>query len=83
MELISLYLNLRVRNSREGFHLASQEAKSGFGDDRLLIERYVDQARHIEVQVRRRKSKIFLNFLNIFQVLADSHGNAVNIELNT
>ncbi|XP_065841102.1 propionyl-CoA carboxylase alpha chain, mitochondrial-like [Oscarella lobularis] len=39
------------QETREGFHLASQEAKSGFGDDRLLIERYVDQARHIEVQV--------------------------------
>jgi 3-methylcrotonyl-CoA carboxylase alpha subunit len=28
-----------------------REAKSSFGDDTILIEKYVDQARHIEVQV--------------------------------
>ncbi|XP_062521436.1 propionyl-CoA carboxylase alpha chain, mitochondrial-like [Corticium candelabrum] len=36
---------------REGFRLSSQEAKSSFGDDRLLMERYVDNSRHIEIQV--------------------------------
>jgi 3-methylcrotonyl-CoA carboxylase alpha subunit len=30
---------------------AKREAKAAFGDDRLLIERYVDNPRHIEVQV--------------------------------
>jgi propionyl-CoA carboxylase alpha chain len=36
---------------REGFRLSSQEAKSSFGDDRLLMERFVDNSRHIEIQV--------------------------------
>jgi 3-methylcrotonyl-CoA carboxylase alpha subunit len=30
---------------------AKREAKAAFGDDRMLIERYVDNPRHIEVQV--------------------------------
>ncbi|XP_030762949.1 propionyl-CoA carboxylase alpha chain, mitochondrial-like isoform X2 [Sitophilus oryzae] len=39
------------QEAREGFLLASQEAKSGFGDDRLLIEKYVEDPRHIEIQI--------------------------------
>jgi hypothetical protein len=31
--------------------LSSQEAASSFGDDRLLIEKFVDNPRHIEIQV--------------------------------
>ena len=30
---------------------ARREAKGGFGDDRMLVERYLDHPRHIEVQV--------------------------------
>jgi 3-methylcrotonyl-CoA carboxylase alpha subunit len=30
---------------------AKREAKAAFGDDRMLIEKYVDKPRHIEVQV--------------------------------
>ena len=30
---------------------AKREAKAAFGDDRMLIEKYVDNPRHIEVQV--------------------------------
>ncbi len=37
--------------TRQGFHLATEEAKSAVKDDRLLIERYVDRSRHIELQV--------------------------------
>lgn len=37
--------------TREGFRFSSQEAASSFGDDRLLIEKYIDNPRHIEVQV--------------------------------
>ncbi len=36
--------------TRQGFHLATEEAKSAVKDDRLLIERYVNRSRHIEIQ---------------------------------
>src|SRR6476660_3553602 len=35
----------------EGFARATSEARTSFGDDRLLIEKYIVDARHIEVQV--------------------------------
>ncbi|XP_067143238.1 propionyl-CoA carboxylase alpha chain, mitochondrial-like [Centruroides vittatus] len=35
----------------EGYRFSSQEAASSFGDDRLLVEKYVDNPRHIEIQV--------------------------------
>jgi acetyl-CoA carboxylase, biotin carboxylase subunit len=34
-----------------GFETASAEAREAFGDDRLYIEKYIPNARHIEVQV--------------------------------
>jgi propionyl-CoA carboxylase alpha chain len=37
--------------TREGFHLAKAEAKASFGDDRLLIEKFIENPRHIEIQV--------------------------------
>ncbi|HLH48759.1 MAG TPA: biotin carboxylase N-terminal domain-containing protein [Roseiarcus sp.] len=36
---------------REGFVRASAEAKEAFGDGTLFLERYVERARHVEVQV--------------------------------
>jgi propionyl-CoA carboxylase alpha chain len=35
----------------EGFALARSEARSSFGDDRLFIEKFIVNPRHIEVQV--------------------------------
>eukprot|EP00824_Muranothrix_gubernata_P017909 TRINITY_DN365_c0_g1_i1.p1 TRINITY_DN365_c0_g1~~TRINITY_DN365_c0_g1_i1.p1 ORF type:complete len:764 (+),score=166.73 TRINITY_DN365_c0_g1_i1:248-2293(+) len=35
----------------EGFRLSKAEAKSAFGDDRLFVEKYIDNPRHIEIQV--------------------------------
>ncbi|PVU95264.1 hypothetical protein BB561_001925 [Smittium simulii] len=35
----------------EGFRLSTEEAKSSFGDSRLLVERYIDTPRHIEIQL--------------------------------
>lgn len=36
---------------REGFRAARSEAKSSFGDERILIEKFVEKPRHIEIQV--------------------------------
>ena len=36
---------------REGFALATSEAKSSFADDRVFIERFIEEPRHIEIQV--------------------------------
>ncbi len=36
---------------RDGFERASNEARSSFGDDRILVEKYIDDPRHIEIQV--------------------------------
>ncbi len=39
------------KEAREGFYLATEEAKSAVKDDRMLIEKYIDKPRHIEIQV--------------------------------
>ncbi|MBY5889652.1 acetyl/propionyl/methylcrotonyl-CoA carboxylase subunit alpha [Rhizobium leguminosarum] len=36
---------------RDGFERARSEAKSSFGDDRVFIEKYIVEPRHIEIQV--------------------------------
>jgi 3-methylcrotonyl-CoA carboxylase alpha subunit len=46
---------MRIVKDRASFaaslEAAKREAKSSFGDDRVLVERYLDRPRHIEVQV--------------------------------
>src|SRR5688572_8952986 len=46
---------MRIAHSKlevaEGFARASSEAGSAFGDDRVLIEKFVVEPRHIEIQV--------------------------------
>lgn len=37
--------------AREGFALSKAEAASSFGDDRIFIEKFVTEPRHIEIQV--------------------------------
>jgi len=37
--------------AREGFQSATNEAKSSFADDRVFIEKFITQPRHIEIQV--------------------------------
>src|SRR5205807_2510217 len=36
---------------RDGFASAQHEAKASFGDDRIFLEKYIEQPRHIEIQV--------------------------------
>jgi acetyl-CoA carboxylase biotin carboxylase subunit len=40
-----------ARSLAAGFERASMEAKEAFGDGTLYLERYVERARHVEVQV--------------------------------
>ena len=46
---------MRIAHSKsevaEGFSLAKAEAKSSFGDDRVFIEKFIVDPRHIEIQV--------------------------------
>jgi propionyl-CoA carboxylase alpha chain len=37
--------------ARQGFLSSKNEAKSSFGDDRIFIEKFVSEPRHIEIQV--------------------------------
>jgi propionyl-CoA carboxylase alpha chain len=36
---------------RDGFERASNEARSSFGDDRVFVEKYIVEPRHIEIQI--------------------------------
>jgi propionyl-CoA carboxylase alpha chain len=36
---------------RDGFERATNEARSSFGDDRVFAEKYIEEPRHIEIQV--------------------------------
>ncbi len=49
--------------AREGFERSKSEAASSFGDDRIFIEKFVTQPRHIEIQVLGDKhgNCIYLN----------------------
>jgi propionyl-CoA carboxylase alpha chain len=39
------------KDAHEGFASCRNEAKNSFGDDRVFIEKFVEQPRHIEIQV--------------------------------
>lgn len=39
------------KEAKEAFQLCSEEGAASFGDDRMLVEKFVDQPRHIEIQV--------------------------------
>jgi propionyl-CoA carboxylase alpha chain len=48
--------------AREGFVRAQSEARSAFGDDRLFIEKYIEEPRHIEIQVLADAHGNFFHF---------------------
>ena len=39
------------KEAREGFAACQAEAKASFGDDRVFIEKFIEEPRHIEIQV--------------------------------
>ncbi|XP_064465638.1 propionyl-CoA carboxylase alpha chain, mitochondrial-like [Ornithodoros turicata] len=47
----------------EGFRISTEEARSSFGDDRLLVEKFIAKPRHIEMQVvcDKHGNGIYLN----------------------
>ncbi|XP_015923066.1 propionyl-CoA carboxylase alpha chain, mitochondrial [Parasteatoda tepidariorum] len=51
------------KEALDGFRFSTEEAKSSFGDDRLLVEKFVDNPRHIEIQVLCDKygNAVYLN----------------------
>ena len=54
------------KEARENFRLCKGEAASSFGDDRLLVEKFIDNPRHIEFQVNicdRTKKKYRITFI--------------------
>ncbi len=48
---------------RDGFERAANEARSSFGDDRILIEKFIEEPRHIEIQIMadRHGNAVYLN----------------------
>jgi len=51
------------KEALEGFTACQNEARNSFGDDRIFIEKFVEQPRHIEIQVLgdSQGSVIYLN----------------------
>lgn len=51
------------KEALENFHISKREAKASFGDDRMLIEKFIDNPRHIELQVLSdgKGNTIYLN----------------------
>lgn len=47
----------------DGFRFSTEEARSSFGDDRLLVEKFIDKPRHIEIQLMCDKhgNAVYLN----------------------
>jgi len=48
---------------RDGFERAANEARSSFGNDQILVEKFIEEPRHIEIQVMadRHGNALYLN----------------------
>ena len=55
------------KEAREAFKISSSEALSSFGDNRLLVEKFIEHPRHIEIQLIGDKfgNTVSLVFLRI------------------
>ncbi|ETV90570.1 acetyl-CoA carboxylase, biotin carboxylase subunit [Aphanomyces invadans] len=47
---------------REGYRLSKEEAANSFGDDRMFIEKFIEDPRHIEIQLLADKHGNFVPF---------------------
>ncbi|OQR96041.1 propionyl coenzyme A carboxylase (Pi-PCC1) [Achlya hypogyna] len=47
---------------REGYRLSKEEAANSFGDDRMFIEKFIEDPRHIEIQLLADKHGNFVAF---------------------
>jgi acetyl/propionyl-CoA carboxylase alpha subunit len=39
------------KEAREGFRLSTEEARKSFGDDRIFVEKFIENPHHIEIQL--------------------------------
>jgi propionyl-CoA carboxylase alpha chain len=46
-----LRIAYREADAREGYTACRAEARNAFGDDRVFLEKYIEEPRHIEIQV--------------------------------
>ena len=53
-----------VKDFEKAFNAAKSEAKNAFGDDRVFVEKYLEEPRHIEIQVF---GDHFGNIVHIFE----------------
>ncbi|SQA12609.1 pyruvate carboxylase [Staphylococcus aureus] len=49
----------------DAFHRAKSEAEKSFGNSEVYIERYIDNPKHIEVQVIGDDMEISYTYLNV------------------
>jgi propionyl-CoA carboxylase alpha chain len=39
------------QETKEGFRLSSEEARKNFADDRLFVEKFIENPHHVEIQL--------------------------------
>lgn len=39
------------KEAKEGFRLSTEEARKSFGDDRIFVEKFIEDPHHIEIQL--------------------------------
>lgn len=49
--LFNFFIFRNDKEALEGYRISKREAAASFGDDRMLIEKFIDNPRHIEIQI--------------------------------